>query len=356
MKIAFRINLLVIILFIVGCSVTPKIETYRPWNRSFSTDEIIPNTTINVLVNGITTPLISDEVLYKNEIKNTLMELLTRRGYNVTDSNPFYQLSLDYRTERFDKTVQLASSYSSSSKYYYSSSSSALGVLVASLIIGQNISSTANSQSVSSTETYFTHTISIKLTDKSNKIIYTGESTWDTKRLNMLSELTSSLQILLSNFPSDLSIIPRVNKIRTDGQVNYYSVNCNNYWYSCPALPYKIYFQQLYYSSLPTSIKNPEALEAFIDLIQTSENALPTGDDDYKNPLDLSLWRKAMLGGKYYLGQDETPVNLIIELTGKMEGYLIAECKVVNDEEYASFEYNISKWKDALKKYYDFYE
>lgn len=356
MRIRFYINLIAIALFIAGCSVTPRIELYRPWNRSFSSKEILPGTTVNLSVNGITNALISDEILYKNEIKNTLSKLLVRKGYTVADSNTFYNLSFNYKTERFDKTMQLTSAYSSTSKYYNSPNSSALTVLIANLIIGQNQTNTAVATLVSSTETYFTHTISIKLTDRSNNTIYIGESTWDTQRLDMLAELTSSLQILLSNFPSDLSIIPRANKIKKDSEINYYSVNCSNYWYSCPVLPYKIVFPTLYQPRLPSSVQNPEALEAYIDLIQTAENALPTGDDDYSNPLDTRLWRRSILGGKYFLGNDNTPVNLMIELDRRVDGYMISKCKLVSDSEYATFESKLFKWKEALKKYYDFYE
>lgn len=56
-----------------------------------------------------------------------------------------------------------------------------------------------------------------------------------------------------------------------------------------------------------------------------------------------------MLGGRYFLGDDSTHLSLFIELKGRVNGYLVSKCKIVNDSEYANFESKLAKWQEALK-------
>ncbi len=98
-------------------------------------------------------------------------------------------------------------------------------------------------------------------------------------------------------------------------------------------------------------------MACYVDLIQTAEYVLPNGDEiDWKNPLSKSLWEKVTLGGKYLLGPLKTPINAIVELKGRQNGYYINKCKIVDDKEYAEFEVRINKWRDALSNYYDVYK
>ena len=66
--------------------------------------------------------------------------------------------------------------------------------------------------------------------------------------------------------------------------------------------------------SLSKEIKHVVALSAYIDLIQTAEYALPQGKEKNTNPLDRDIWSKVQLGGIYYLGNDDIPRKILINL------------------------------------------
>ena len=107
---------------------------------------------------------------------------------------------------------------------------------------------------------------------------------------------------------------------------------------------------------LKGKVDNPEALEAYMDLILTAEYALPIGNRNYKNPLEKSNWAKVQLGGIYYLGEDNLPVNILITLRGESKGYCVENCKIVSVDEYLRYEDKLLEWQQAVSKMYDVYE
>ena len=207
----------------------------------------------------------------------------------------------------------------------------------------------------------YTHTLAIEITNRKSDLVWKGESTWDSGELNLINRIIPALQLILSDLPSDKTFKPEIPEVRDSHVQNFYKLECDEIWFTCPALPYRILFAQ--HSpldneevSIPSYVKNPYALAAYIDLIQTAEYALPAGDEkDWNDPIQLSLWKKATLGGQYLLGPKKKPVNVIIELSGKSDGYYFDDCQVVSDAEYTKFQERLSKWQNLLYNYYDVY-
>ncbi|NVM04185.1 MAG: hypothetical protein HWN67_17770, partial [Candidatus Helarchaeota archaeon] len=101
-------------------------------------------------------------------------------------------------------------------------------------------------------------------------------------------------------------------------------------------------------------------LAAYVDLIQTAEYAFPSGaynadimKYEIEDPLKVSIWRKVQLGGRYYLEPDEMPVNILINLTGKRDGYIVEKCWIAQEEEFLAFEENLKEFQKILRNYYN---
>ncbi|MCB5286911.1 MAG: hypothetical protein LHW64_03810 [Candidatus Cloacimonetes bacterium] len=60
--------------------------------------------------------------------------------------------------------------------------------------------------------------------------------------------------------------------------------------------------------------------------------------------------------GRYYLGQDEAPVNVVINLKGTSHCYMVDKCRLVSDESYQQYLDKYNAWKLALVDYYKFFE
>jgi len=354
---------------LTACSVVPTLRVSHPWTRSLSSNDLIlPSKSIHIRVEGVTQPLLGEEQLVSNNLHSILEFLIKRRGFVVSNNNYEYVMKLIYRTERNDKMKYASGMTSlSSQRTVYSTSyavgaTTGLGVSVARAVGAVSSSTlTVGEQYVNQVLSY-THTISIEVENNKGDIVWKGESTWDTNELNLINRITPALQLILANLPADKSYVPQVAEVKGSHVYNYYLIECIDVWYTCPALPYKIFFTERpkragdQNRAMPRSISNPNALEAYVDLIQTAEFALPTGSErNWSNPLEPTIWTSATLGGQYLLGPSKTPVNVIIKLEGKKDGYLISEASLVSDKEYAEFNSKLEKWRDALRNFYDVY-
>jgi hypothetical protein len=362
----FRVLSYLVIPLMIGCATVPSDRVSHPWVRSLKSDQsIIPTKSVKIEVNGITNPLLGDEQLTSDKLRYTLGALIQRRGFIINNEKYDYLVKLTYKTDRNDK-MQFYSAVSSNYSQAFelktgsgAGSTSGLGVSIARAIgsLSSN-SSTVATQSTNQALSYI-HTISIEFISKQGNVLWKGESTWDSGELNLINRIIPALQLILSNLPSDNSVRPEISEVKETHVKNYYRLVCQDLWFSCPALPYRIIFADTYSygKSIPDGILNRNALAAYVDLIQTAEYALPKGDEqDWSDPLEISLWEGVTLGGQYYLGSQKTPVNILINLTGKEDGYYIKECKIVTDEEYSSFNMKLNSWRNVLSNYYDVYK
>lgn len=367
MKSITKISFLIFFSLIVfGCATVPTVRVPHPWIRSLeSQTQVQLNKYIKIEVIGTTSPLLGNEELIAQRLDSIVSYLIRRRGFNVTNDLLDYLLRLTYKTERSDK-LHFASTVSSSNLNAYAvttgsgaGATSGLGVSIAravSAVVSRT--TTVSTQTIDETISY-THTISIEISDRNGSLLWKGESTWDSPELNLISRIIPVLQLLLSDLPSDRTIRPEVPEIKESHVLNYYRLECEGIWFTCPALPYKILFSEKSKSkenkiSIPSSIKNPSALAAYVDLIQTAEFALPDGNEfDWKDPLNISLWKRTTLGGQYYIGPSKKPVNVLIKLVGKSDGYYVDDCRIATDQEFSNFNARLTRWRKSLQDYYD---
>ena len=249
-----------------------------------------------------------------DRLSSSLSHLIQRRGFIVSTGSYDYLVKLSYRTDRNDK-MRLSSTVSSSNSQVYAISTSTgvgatsgLGVSIARAIgVLASRSSTLASQTSDQLLSY-THTIAIELSNKEGTLLWKGESTWDSEELDLISGIIPALQLILSDLPSDKTVRPEIPEIKDTHVENYYRLECQDVWFTCPALPYRIMFEQhhanpAYVISIPYGVFDQNALAAYVDLIQTAEYALPDGNENnWKDPLATSLWEKVTLGGQYFLG------------------------------------------------------
>ncbi len=364
---ACRLVWLVMLPLFASCSTVPLVRVERPWIRTLQSSEPIQHDAkLKIEVEGSTLPLLGKEELVEDTIRNKISALLKRRGFVIDDASYDYKVRLNYKSERSDK-LKFSSAFASANldRLSESTSSSAanalgLGVAFASSISELSSAQTAVARQAVEQSVSYIHTISIDIFNRNDVVVWKGDTTWDSQNLNFVNDIIPALHLILSYLPTDQAVKPEVPEIKNSHVVNYYMIVCVNTWFTCPALPYRIYLKtdpgQFITNYVPSNIKEQYALAAYVDLIQTAEYALPDGDeDDWKNPLDINLWNHVTLGGQYLLGPNKKPVNVIIKLYGQKEGYYLDSCRVVSDNEYSDFKQKLLKWRKALSDYVDCY-
>lgn len=351
-----------------GCSTVPILRVSQPWVRTLKSNNIIdPASNVKIDVVGTTSSLIGDEQLLSDKLSIHLSNLVKRRGFMINNSTYNYVFKLSYKSDRADK-MRFSSTVSSSNTQAVAISTgsgagatSGLGVSIARAIGALASNSTTVGVQTTEQSVSYTHTISIEILTREGINLWKGESTWDSNELNLISGIIPALQLILSDLPSNKNIRQEIPEVKESHVENYYRLECKDVWFTCPALPYVIMFSDNtpgYSNSvnIPSGVKNRNAFPAYVDLLQTAEFALPDGDEkDWKDPLEISLWKNVTLGGQYFLGPDKKQVNIIIELTGRTDGYYIKECKIVDDKEFSDFNTYINKWQQTLINYYDVY-
>jgi len=378
------------IALMLNCAQVPSIRAWRPWTRILKSPENIElGKTLKIEVEGETDPLLGNENLLANDIKDNLVYLLERRGYKIQNKDYDYTVLLNYSSKSITKTN--ITSYMNSQNYsgIYSSfksgyfNSNNYGVNIAKAVSSLVSLTSFTTNTTVSSEAIYNHTISIEILDHLNNSLWKSDSYWSSENPNILSNMTTPIQILLSDLPSDSSIIYSVPKVKENSILNFFELHSWNDWFACPALPYKIKFVERYSEEItgtgfrktikygdkkaidrkfklkkivPENVFDPHASAAYFDLIQTAEYALPEGDDDWYYPLRKDLWKKVCLGHKYYIGSEKDPKNIMIKLKGTKDCYQIEKCWIATDEEFEIFQQNLTLWQETLANYYDIYE
>jgi hypothetical protein len=355
-------------LFIASCATLPNEQVWRPWTRQFGKiTEITVGAKFKTIVDGETKPLIGSEDFTKKELETKLDYLLKRRGFNIVDESYQFEMRLKYNTQRADKMQSFSYNTTKSNSYFFNYSNSSVGSFFG---LGVSIAQVvANSNSVTEklTEqiTSYAHTISMEIYKDSGELIWKGESTWDSRELDIIREINPAFQILLSHLPRVTTFKPEVDKVKFECVENYLRLECADMEYSCPALPFRLIFALSFDTSYALSgiighfkhdSLNSKALAAFVDLLQTAEIALPKGDTTYSDPISNKLWKKVQFGGQYLLGPQKEQINVLIDMTSESNGYYIDNCYIATDEEYAKFQKALSRWYKILEKYFDVYE
>jgi hypothetical protein len=363
------------LLLACGCATVPLVRSWRPWLRTLSDNNAPPpRVRISVAVEGVTDPLIGDESLFRAEIRQVLAGLMERRGYLVGAEPAEWEAKLFYRTTRRDKNSFAMSVVSSQSSLQSSRAQTGLGVILASAIAAASSHQVLATRS-SQTEGY-EHVVALEIRGPSRTLDWKGESAWWTRSVDLRDGLVPAVEQLLCRLPTSGDVAPTIERIKESHIGNYYRLYCSDQQFSCPSLPYVIWFPSVLSTDLarasesrtpadwveprrverrPT-LQHSYALAAYRDLVQTAEYALPTGSEkSWKDPLKATLWKRATLAGRYRLGGTDSVVYAMVELTGEAEGYLVKHAWCASEEEWRAYNQRLEAWRRSLSRYYDVY-
>lgn len=346
---------------LAGCATVPMVEVYRPWKRVLQEGEPIhTRATFRLSVEGEASTLLGDSRLVNIELKDRLADLMERRGLDVGAPAPEFEAKLMYRTQASERS-DWSSSFSTSSSNM-TGVGVGLGVLAAQSVGAQFNRSASSAVTTGGTRVVYAHVLTLEVRRTDGLLVWKGESMWDSRHPDIIPYSRTGIQLLLSGFPSDSQLRIPVPAVKKSGAESFYQQFCDRNEYACPALPNPIVFNpSVGGMAIPMqgfdSIKSRRMLAAYVDLVQTAEFAVPAGDErDWEKPVEPGLWRHATIGGRYSVGADRSPANVIIELRGTASNYVVASAEVVSDEEYAKFEERLAKWRAALQTYFDVYE
>jgi hypothetical protein len=341
-----------------GGSAPITLAPWQPWARTLKTTTAIPAASrIRVEIKGQNNVLLGDEQLMRNKIQEKLTQVLTRKGLKAGTDTYDFKLILTYKTDRYDKSeaAKIATPRLGGVVPF-----AGQGVTIAGKV--GTFAPVVPPQGQSSIEqpALFQHVVSVELFSRAEMPVWKGEESWTTPDPDIQSSLTSILLVLLSDIQSDASFQPIVPEIKLTHTTNYYEQEAKGNWFYSPALPYRVTFEKpadlSQSSGLPSSIKNPNVLAAYLDLIQTAEYALPGAGTDWKNPVQLSNWNDATLGGQYFLGTPQKPVTIMINVTLKEDCYVVDKCWIPTPLDFKEFQDKMLRYKRVLKNYYNVFE
>ena len=354
----FLAGLVVIVLFTSCGPTTPEQPVWQPWTRTLDAGDLPqPPADFEIKAEGNTEVLLGSDGLLQDKLKAITADLLYRRGYQIGDSNPAYTLKLHYET----KEETYTDTYIRTSQATATGLSRSVGVFAASQVAAQATESDAEIQEQE--QKGYRHTLALEIVDNSYEDLkWKGETSWFSESKELDTEFYQPVQLLLSDLPNE-EIPPSVDKVKAERAETYSELRLVMHRFSGPAVPYSIRFADV----LPTQprelqaeqylddVRNPEALEAYTDLIRTAEYALPM-NPDYEYPLDRDNWASVQLGGTYYIGEDTEESRILIDLRGSEEGYYVDDARIVDEQEFRAFQEGLEQWQDALRSYFDIYE
>ncbi len=359
---------LFVLLFVIGCAQVPK-PIGRPWKRTLSAKEIIPGSSMSLSSECLSTPIIGSHSLEEGEVLGITSDLLERRGFIITDKNPRYKMKIVYQTDHDQKDVNSTSCYYDQMTGTYSTNNNSFGFgvqLAQSVYLIRAQSQKTTISTDYSTDRY-THYLACEIYTSDNELVWKNDTFVETGSVDILGALTPIVQIAFSDLPSTRLVVPHVRKLKRYRFDDFAKLFLNSRKFMCPALPNLISFQindtrnqsnfETYVNNVTyPGISDPTAILAFIDLLETAEFAIPKGSkEDWADPTEASIWASAVLIGRYYLGNNTTPVNVVIELKGTSDQYLVESCRIVSDNEYASYQSMYDSWMETLSMYFQFY-
>jgi hypothetical protein len=359
-----KIVLVALILLLTGCgATTPTLQVPKPWTRTFGDPQNIEkSSTIFLQIEGEENQLLLNNSLLNEEIYRIIESQLKRRNFSLTEieEDSDYILNVRFLSKEVQVMRSELSTYQSSSQINYSGTST--GILAALAVGAQSSSSKLSTKTETSSQTVYRNVVGFVIKTLDEDIIWTGESTWESSSVDILSLFPTVSQILLSNLPGYGEVTPRVPAVNPEKEENYYKLYIQGRYFVGPSLPYVINFERSLSdpNSLSRDIKiegvsDPRISYSVIDLIQTTEYAVPK-NPDYDDPLSTGQWNRVILGGRYYIGDDRQPSNILVELRGNKSGYTINNAKIASKSEYDIFLQDLSKWQNTLYEYYNVFE
>jgi hypothetical protein len=291
-----------------------------------------------------------------------IIHLLSRRGFVISEQSPDYVLKILYKTSYVDKETSIQSNQYGTwlNSMDMTTGYSGYGVMFASSLVALTAGSSSMSSMITHKYEMFNHHFSCEIYMNQKDPVWKFDTNVESTEIDILNHTRSFLQIAFAGLPSSEEVIPFVPKVRANKISDFINQFLSNRSFICPALPSYITFRQSQTNRHDMDIigvMNPEAMMAFMDLLQTAEYAIPDGSvKDWNDPTQKDLWKRATLIGKYRIGRNMESVNVVVHLSGTPAGYQVMECKLVNDEAFKAYQSSYDAWKKALYRYYQFFE
>lgn len=361
------------VLLLVGCSSTPRVQVWQPWTRVNGEIGDVEDLIVDVRYESGVLP--GSYGLLEDELGLNVVSLLQRRGIGVesqeTGTSSMKISVVSTRRDRIRTGYETQVRYSVRYLGASSRTTTSTGVAIAALLSSLAVSKEEQAFQYINTMEGYTHTVAAEIFSSSGSAIWKGEASWDSSSPDVRQHFVTALQLLFTTLPSDSNVHPHVHAVAEEKGNNYLEINCIKRWFTCPALPYNIAFSNPHrwatsstdavLSSSSRCVKDEVALDAYLDLIQTAEYAVPgnTGMTfgrgvEYDDPLDTELWKKVQLGGVYDLAGYGS-ARILVDLKGYLWGYQIQSCRIADDEEWAKHLELKGKWEEALADYYNYY-
>lgn len=363
-------GVLAILLITVGCSTIPDKYFTRPTLKtSIGKKGIRLNQSYTVELGLLDNVIRVEHNLLKNNLIKTIEDNLTRRGFVSNEQDPTYRIKIRCTIDESEKITSQWYSSSYSYNIYNTPSYWSVGVLNAYQLFTAITFSTSYSGSYSSlnlqTIRSYDYKVSVEILED-DEIIFHSNGIWASEEYAPESIFLYILKLLFTQLPKDDNYIPKVKSVKETHGNNYYNIYLDNKYLFCPSLPNPVIIDKAtLFGSYPTTdskkpsiqskIENEYAYEAYIDLIENSEICLPVGQDldTIDNPLDINIWTKVKMGGRYHIGNDNAIKYIIIDLVGRDLGYYVKEARVVTKDEYEEYSKALEKWISILDEYYD---
>lgn len=338
----------------VGCTTTPNAHAPRPW-IDVTPGSVAPATTsvVDIDVTGENHSLLGAEDPRIQQVSNHVARALSARGYQVSASSGDVHAHFIYSTS---PTTRLFTQNSASHSAYRFGSATALGLgaYVAQAVHESSSSTTATTQR---SEEVAVHQHRLALEFRADdRVVWTSNAMWESSTPDIQDDLDYALALMVSSLPHNDNELRRSPQLRTSHIETYYKENCEGVQMRSIAIPNYVRFPDRTSTGLPGRIKNPEALPAYVDLIQSADMVVPIGLDVWTNPASPMLWSSLLLGSEFELGPDGDRVYAMIELSGRTSGYLVRKAWLADQEEYTEYLNALDDWRNAVSDYYDWFE
>ncbi len=361
-------------LLLANCATLPSDLVWRPWTRTLgSPDAVKTGSKLIVTVKQEGSILIGDQSLALGNLRRLTEELLARRGFQIGDDTSALKTVLTYRVDRHEQS-EMSSSFQTAEQTSYSTSSrsgagagatTGLGVAIALSYEASKFKTSTRTVSDFEVKSsvYYEHFIAVDIYSPSGASIWKGEAAWQSSGFSEDGQYGYALRLIFSKLPKDETVYPIVKLVSEEGFDTFYQLYCAGKIVSSPALPSPVRFgsnksRVEYWDKKEKAyiIEKPPELPLVVDLLWTSEEALPVGSEKYDNPLASQLWEKVELDGVYSVPGRKTPVPVSVTLAGKSDGYYVEKYGIISDSSYASYRTKIGVWKKAVAHFYDVYQ
>lgn len=373
MKTAFLPSALLALLLLVtmqGCVTFPPAMAPRPALRSVGDPGVIVPGAYSLSVNMEDSSTAGSGAAMRRELAAIIEDMLARRGYTRSDDDAEYAVTFSYvaGTRRFTEwRTEVSEAQTTTTSWeaqerirrerergQREQGKNAPGprdrrkdsVVVDTVIVGTtektNTTTTVN-ESTEQTRHTFVATLEV---DDRDGALWQADARWESVSPDVLPQVFLPLKHMLFALPSRPAPV-RVDRVRAGMGEIFYRQFCEHRRFSTPAFAWETGFGEW---DDGAAVHNPEAFQAYVDLLEYAQDALPLlprGSDYAEMSPDgrADAWR---FGGEYFLGEEQDPVQVLVTVEDNGQGcYTVTDARVVSRGEFIGFLDELERWREA---------